>query len=63
MTRRVVGDFPNLADALWASGYFDAQVEATAAGVEIYPDGRGIDAASSAAEEFRNKAPVPVTMA
>jgi translocation and assembly module TamA len=37
LTRRVVGDFPNLADALWASGYFDAQVEATVAGVEIYP--------------------------
>ena len=62
LTRRVVGDFPNLANALWASGYFDAQVEATVAGVEIYPDGRGIDAASSAAEEFRNKAPVPVTI-
>ena len=62
LTRRVVGDFPNLADALWASGYFDAQVEATVAGVEIYPDGRGIDAASSAAEELRDKAPVPVTI-
>ena len=62
LTRRVVDDFPNLADALWASGYFDARVEATVAGVEIYPDGRGIDAASSAAEGFRNKAPVSVTI-
>ena len=62
LTRRVVGDFPNLANALWASGYFDAEVEATVAGAPIYPDGRGIDAASSAAEEFRNKAPVPVTI-
>ena len=62
LTRRVVGDFPNLANALWASGYFDAEVEAKVAGVPIYPDGRGIDAASSAAEEFRNKAPVPVTI-
>ncbi len=62
LARRVVGDFPNLAEALWASGYFDAQVEVKVAGVAIYPDARGIDAASSAAERLRNKEPVPVVI-
>lgn len=62
LTRRVVGDFPPLAEALWAGGYFDAHVEAKVADVAIYPDGRGIDAASGAAEKLRNQTQIPITI-
>ncbi len=62
LARRVASDFPSLAEALWASGYFDARIEATAAGVSIHPDGRGLDAAADAAERLKNKEPVPVTI-
>ena len=43
LARRVVSDFGAIADALWASGYFDAQVRATVAGVPVTPDGAGAD--------------------
>lgn len=60
LTRRVVADFPRLADALWASGYFNATVRASVAGVGVSPDGRGVEAAAAAAERYRNTALAPV---
>ncbi|PPD43947.1 MAG: outer membrane protein assembly factor [Methylocystis sp.] len=61
LTRRVVADYPRIADALWASGYFDATVRASVAGVPVSPDGKGADAAAAAAERYKGVALVPVT--
>ena len=60
LSRRVVSDFPELADALWASGYYDASVSVTVAGVPVSPDGRGAEAAAKAAEAARGTALVPI---
>jgi len=60
LARRVSADFPRLAEALWASGYYDAEVRASVAGVAIAPDGRGEDAAARAAESHRARDIVPV---
>ncbi|QGM48120.1 BamA/TamA family outer membrane protein [Methylocystis heyeri] len=60
LAQRVVADLPRIGEALWGDGYFDAQVKAEVAGVEIFPDGRGADAAARAAEQMRDKTPVPV---
>ncbi|HMN72766.1 MAG TPA: BamA/TamA family outer membrane protein [Rhodoblastus sp.] len=60
LSRRVVSDFPDLANALWASGYFDASVSVTVAGVAVTPEGSGADAAGKAAEASRGTALVPI---
>ncbi len=60
LTHRVVADYAKLKDALWASGYYNASIRASVAGVAVQPDGRGADAAASAAERFRDKSLVPV---
>jgi translocation and assembly module TamA len=62
LAQRVVADFPRIGETLWGAGYFNAQVAVQIAGVEILPDGRGVDAAANAAERLRDKAPVPVTV-
>lgn len=60
LSRRVVSDFGDLADALWASGYFDASVSVTVAGVAITPEGAGAEAAGKAAEASRGTSLVPI---
>ncbi len=60
LSRRVISDFGDLADALWASGYFDASVTVTIAGVPVTPEGAGADAAGRAAEASRGTALVPI---
>ncbi|MCB1542190.1 MAG: BamA/TamA family outer membrane protein [Rhodoblastus sp.] len=60
LSRRVISDFPDLANALWASGYFDAAVTVTVAGVAVSPDGAGAEAAGKAAEASRGTALVPI---
>ncbi|PWB95362.1 outer membrane protein assembly factor [Methylosinus sporium] len=60
LARRVVADFPKLAEALWASGYYDAEIRATVAGVPVRPDGHGADAAAAAAERLRGQALAPI---
>lgn len=60
LARRVVADFPRIAEALWGSGYYDAEVRATVAGVAIYPDAHGADAAANAAERLRDQSLVPI---
>lgn len=60
LARRVVSDFGAIADALWASGYFDAQVRATVAGVPVTPDGAGADAAARAVDALRGQSLAPV---
>ena len=60
LSRRVVSDFPDLANALWASGYFDASVRVTVAGVAVSPKGAGADAAGKAAEALRGTTLVPI---
>ena len=61
LAQRVIADYPRIGEALWGAGYFNAQVTAEIAGVEVFPDGRGADAAANAAERLRDKAAVPVT--
>lgn len=60
LTRRVVADYPRLAEALWGSGYYNASVKASVAGVAISADGNGAEAAAAAAERYRDSALVPV---
>jgi translocation and assembly module TamA len=60
LTQRVIADMPRIGETLWGDGYFDASVTAEVAGVEVFPDGRGADAAAKAAEQLRDKALVPV---
>jgi translocation and assembly module TamA len=62
LARRVVADFPRLSEALWASGHYDAEVRATIAGVPVYPDGHGAEAAANAAERLRDQALVPIRL-
>jgi len=61
LAQRAIADFPRIGEALWGAGYFNAQVTAEIAGVEVFPEGRGADAAANAAERLRDKAPVPIT--
>ena len=60
LTRRLIGDFPRLADALQANGYFDGSVHVEIAGVEVGPDGAGEAAAAKAADALRGRETVPV---
>lgn len=60
LTRRVVADYPRITDALWASGYFNATVRASVAGVTISPEGKGAESAAAAAERYRGAALAPV---
>ena len=60
LTRRVVADYPRLTDALWANGYYNATIRARVAGVPVFPDGRGGEAAAQAAEAYRGRELAPV---
>jgi len=60
LARRVVADFPRLAEALWASGYYDADIKATIVGAPVRPDGHGADVAAAAAERLRGQALAPI---
>lgn len=60
LARRVVADFPRLADALWANGYYNATVRASIAGARVGPDGHGGEAAAIAAEHCRGALLAPI---
>lgn len=60
LARRVIADYPRLTEALWASGYFNATVRASVAGVTVSPEGNGADAAAAAAERHRGASLAPV---
>nr|WP_255607983.1 autotransporter assembly complex family protein [Methylosinus sp. Sm6] len=60
LARRVVADLPHLVEALWANGYYDAEVKASVVGVAVQPDGHGADAAALAAERLRGQSPAPI---
>jgi translocation and assembly module TamA len=60
LARRVVADFPRLAAALWANGYYNATVHAEVAGTLVEPDGRGTEAAALAAQIYKGAALAPV---
>jgi translocation and assembly module TamA len=60
LARRVVADFPKLAEALWANGYYDADVRARVADVAVFPDGKGAEAAGVAAERHKGQSLAPV---
>ena len=61
LVRRAIADSEPLTDALWASGYFNARVTIAVAGFPV-ADERPALAAHHAAETFRNRAPVPITI-
>jgi translocation and assembly module TamA len=60
LARRVVADLPHLVEALWANGYYDAEVTASVVGVPVQPDGHGADAAALAAERLRGQSLAPI---
>jgi len=60
LARRVVADFPRLTQALWANGYYDAELRVRVAEVEVFPDGKGADAAGIAAERHKGQSLAPV---
>ena len=60
LVRRVAADRDTISDALWASGYFNATVEFTVAGQAVIGDASL--PAARAAEAYRNRAAVPVTI-
>lgn len=60
LARRVVADLPHLVEALWANGYYDAEVKASVVGIPVQPDGHGADAAALAAEKLRGQSLAPI---
>ncbi|MDH7795160.1 MULTISPECIES: autotransporter assembly complex family protein [unclassified Beijerinckia] len=62
LVRRAAADFPRLAEALWAAGYYNADVRMTVAGRALAVDGDNRSAAS-AAETQRGRQLVPLTVA
>jgi len=59
LVRRAQTDLMPLTEALWGAGYYDASVSIVVAGVTIR--GQGTEGAT-AAERFRNREPVPITI-
>ena len=59
LARRAARDFAPLVDALWAYGFFDAQLSLSIDGVALPADGDS-GAFARAAERYRNRAPAPI---
>ncbi len=62
LTRRAGADLSPLIDALWASGYFNAEVTVSVAGIPLQPGSEESPAAIRAAERLRGQTVVPVTV-
>ncbi|MBV9078478.1 MAG: BamA/TamA family outer membrane protein, partial [Methylobacteriaceae bacterium] len=60
LVARARGDLPALVDALWAQGYYNAQVLIEVAGVPLSLTSRDDAAATRAADAYRDRAAVPV---
>jgi translocation and assembly module TamA len=65
LVRRAQTDLAPLLDAMWGAGYYNGTVALDVAGVPVRADG-GVgtvgSSAARAAESFRNRAPVPVSI-
>jgi len=62
LARRASSDINPLLDALWAQGYFNAQVAIAVDGVVIREAGEPPPGVAGAAERYRNRAPAPVVV-
>lgn len=62
LARRASADINPLIDALWAQGYFNAQVAIAVDGVAVTEAGEPPPALARAAERYRNRAPAPVVV-
>jgi translocation and assembly module TamA len=62
LARRATADINPLIDALWAQGYFNAQVSIAVDGVAITQAGEPPAGIARNAERYRNRAPVPVVV-
>lgn len=62
LARRAAADVNPLIDALWAQGYFNAQVSIAVDGVAVTQAGEPPLALARAAERYRNRAPAPVVV-
>ncbi len=62
LIRRAGADFGPLVDALWAMGYFNAEVAISIAGVALPPEQPESAAAIRAAERLKGQSVVPVTI-
>lgn len=62
LARRAAADINPLIDALWAQGYFNAQVAIAVDGVAVTEAGEPPPGLARAAERYRNRAPAPVVV-
>jgi translocation and assembly module TamA len=63
LARRAEADLPRIVDALWANGYYAAQVTVTVAGQPMTISQPATDRAAGSADRFRGRALVPVAIA
>lgn len=62
LARRAQADANPLLDALWAQGYFNAEVKIAVDGAAVRPGTDSDTAMARAAERYRNRAPAPVVV-
>ncbi|MCV9939223.1 autotransporter assembly complex protein TamA [Boseaceae bacterium BT-24-1] len=62
LARRAAADINPLIDALWAQGYFNAQVAIAVDGVAVTQAGEPPPGLAPAAERYRNRAPAPIVV-
>ncbi len=62
LARRASADIDPMLDALWARGYFNAQVTIAVDGAVVRQAGEPPPGFAAAAERFRNRAPAPVVV-
>ncbi|MEN5082419.1 autotransporter assembly complex family protein [Bosea sp. TWI1241] len=62
LARRAAADINPLIDALWAQGYFNAQVSIALDGVAVTRAGETPHAFAAAAERYRNRAAAPLVV-
>ncbi len=63
LARRLAADFAPMLDALWASGYYNARLYAAIGETRIELNGGDNEAFARAADAYRNRAVVPITLA
>ncbi len=62
LARRAAADINPLLDALWAQGYFNAQVSIAVDGVAVTAAGEPPPGLARAAERYRKRTPAPITV-
>ena len=62
LAQRLTADFAPLVDALWGAGFYDARIFATVGEMQLELDESGEEPFARAAEVYRNRAVVPVTI-